>query len=73
MMLEEILDITTCECVELFSAETHDSIDVFNDRSEIPDYYLECEVTDVFPVIKGNPNSPEGCYPCLGIEIEIDE
>lgn len=72
MRLEELLDITTCEMVELFSATAYDSINVFY-KDEIPDVYLDCEVTDVFPVIKGKSNSPEGVSPYLGIEIEDKE
>lgn len=73
MNLEELLyNVNDSAAIELFS-EDGESIEVYDGKDEIPEEYMYCEVTDIFPIIKGIPNSPAGCWACLGIEIELEE
>lgn len=74
MTLEELLwNVNDSNAIELFSATTNDTIDIFSDKDEVPEEYMDCEVTDIFATINGDPKSTAGCWPCLGIEIEVDD
>lgn len=74
MTLEELLCVVNDSTViELFSEATGQSIETYCNKDEIPDEYMDCEVTDVFAITKGHSFSPAGCWSCFGIEIEIEE
>ena len=74
MTLEELFRVVNdSTAIELFSEATGQSIETYCDKDEVPEEYMDCEVTDVFAITKGSPNSPAGCWSCLGVEIEVEE
>lgn len=71
MTLEELMFIINdSTAVELYSEDTGEAIEIYSSPDEIPEEYLECNVTDVFATVK---KSSHGDYwSCIGIEIETE-
>ena len=70
MTLYELLEpINDNTCVEVFSAETCESIAMYDGKESIPEDYNYCEVTDIFTGVTMLPHKKQ--VPTLCIEIDI--
>lgn len=73
MTLEElILILNNSTAVELYSEEAGEPIETYSSPDEIPEEYLECNVTDVFATVTVKKSSYGDYWPCIGIEIETE-